>query len=203
MTDIRTPPSLKWLLDRRARLVGELEKLQKRHPKKLAAAEEVHRKAKEHLEQTKRQIALQKKRFRMRQKLLSADLDAIDNTLKQHEIRISSELIQPIASQDAYKFLPFGELTRTIFEYLKCAGENPLSTTDLTISIASSIDREISDKEFTALKHSVAHRLDHLRHQGKIIKSNNSKRNVEGLWKLPNDSNLPTPSWKCKLLNQG
>jgi len=98
----------------------------------------------------------------MRQKLLMADLEAIDNTLRQHEIQISTDIIQPIAPQDAHRLLPYGEMTRAIFEALKCAEEDSLSTTDLTIFIASSIDREISDREFVTLKHSVGHRLDAL-----------------------------------------
>ena len=31
MSDIRTPPSLKWLLDKRSRLLGEIERLQEEH----------------------------------------------------------------------------------------------------------------------------------------------------------------------------
>lgn len=185
MSEIRTPPSLKWLINRRARLAGELKKLQDTQAKELEAAENNYWEAKKEFEQAEKNLSLLKLRYERTYKALKTDLEAIDNTLSQHEIQISPELITPIIPQKAERIVPYGKITSAIFNCLKCANGDSVSTTDIAISILESFDRKLAHKEFMKLRKSVAKRLKNLCSDGKVVKTNKSQNSVEGRWRLP------------------
>lgn len=197
MSEIRTPPSLKWLLDRRARLAGEIEKLRKSYPENLAEAEKICEQGRKLLDQGTKKVASIEWMFNRKLEMLTADLTAIDHTLRLHEIQISPDLIPSIWPHGEH-FLPYGDLTRAIYDCLKSAEGVAQSTSNVAIYVASRIGREIPDGVFVELRYSVRHRLKKLCSQGKVIRTNTPQKGLEARWRLPDDGSLPTPLWKQK-----
>lgn len=197
MSEIRTPPSLKWLLDRRARLAGEIEKLRKSHPEKLAEANRMCEAGWGLLDQGIKLANSVEWKFNKQLEMLTADLEAIDHTLKQHEIQISTDLIPSIRPQSG-QLLPHGDLTRAIYDCLASEEGKAKSTSDVTVFVASLIDEVIPDKVFMELRYAVRHQLKKLCSRGKALRVNTPKKGVEARWRLPNDGSLPMPLWKQK-----
>ncbi len=92
----RIPPSLNWLIDKRARVSGEIEK------------------TKRSLKQAQLLIAELEE--------LEAKLKAIDTTLNLHDIQVDISLIKPITSSYYRLKIPYGELTKSILTCIKLYG---------------------------------------------------------------------------------
>lgn len=89
----KIPSSLKWLIDKRARLDAEITK-------------------------TRASLSYAKKLIEELSKL-EDDLAAIDRSLGLHEIKVQLEHIQPVRSHYVRVDLPRGELTRSILLCLR------------------------------------------------------------------------------------
>ncbi len=89
----RVPPSLKWLIDKRARLHGEIIKTQNSIAKAHQLIDEL--------------------------KKLNETLAAIDKTLELHEIKIDVINIQPIHTKYVRLDLPHGSITNAILTCLR------------------------------------------------------------------------------------
>jgi hypothetical protein len=106
----RIPSSLAWLIDKRARLVGKIQKASK-------IIDQAH------------ELAIE--RIKMRD-----DLAAIDRALEMHDIQIDAECIPPIAPRKHQRIrLSHGELTRVLLQFLRESGREPLSTDALTMML--------------------------------------------------------------------
>lgn len=155
----RIPPSLKWLIDKRARLDGEIKKTRESLQKAQLLIDEL--------------------------KQLECDLAAIDRTLGLHEIHVQTDDIPPIKSHYARINLPRGELTRSILLCLRLRGE-PVSTTEIATFIMVrhknlEIKNEMSRSE---LGESVRYRLKDLCRQGVVQRNHPLKGASEGMWSL-------------------
>ena len=95
----KIPSSLKWLIDKRARLDAEIQRTQK----SLASA----------------------KQLRGDLSKLEEDLAAIDRSLGLHDIQVRVENIKPVRSHYVRVNLPRGELTRSILLCLRLRDGNP------------------------------------------------------------------------------
>lgn len=89
---IRIPSSLHWLIDKRARLAGDIIKT-KRALKKV-----------QHLVN--------------RLSKLESELNTIDSTLRLHEIQIDVENIKPIREQVRLLAFPYGDVGKYVLEFL-------------------------------------------------------------------------------------
>ncbi|WP_212786543.1 hypothetical protein [Ferrigenium kumadai] len=203
MGKTRTPPSLNWLINKRARLLGEINKLQKSLPERLEKAQLEVAQAEIRLAQAKEQLAYEKTVEARIIQALHADLQAIDTTIGMHEILINPASIPPIRSHSTKRILPYGEITRCVFDCLKYAGGGPLSTLEIAAFIASNNDLELSGESFRTLGDCVRHRLKNLRAKGKVERVNETKGpNKEGLWALPRDVTQPVPAWQPKVTHR-
>ena len=95
---MRLQSSLKWLIDKRARLLGEINSLEKRLPYSQIELNRAIARVEIRLAQLKQQ------RIDTDDHLsyiagLRSDLNAIDGALKQHDVQISPESIRPIRPQ--------------------------------------------------------------------------------------------------------
>ncbi len=156
----RIPPSLKWLIDKRARLDGEIKKTRE---------------------------SLKNAQFLIDElKQLECDLAAIDRALGLHEIPVQLEDIMPIKSQYVRLNLPHGELTKSILLCLRLRGGGPVTTTEFaSFIIARHADLEIADEMSKAeLNKSVRYRLKNLCRQGLIERNHPLKGASEGVWSL-------------------
>ena len=89
MRTIKTPPSLKWLINKRARLHGELLALQKAQPKQLSLLNESVDLAASYLRLAKFNLFKLLESFKTIPALLK-EIEALDTVLGIHEVKINS-----------------------------------------------------------------------------------------------------------------
>lgn len=162
---IRIPPSLKWLIDKRARISGEINKTRKSLDKAHELINEMH-----DLEDT---------------------LSAIDMTLALHEIQIDKTLIRPINSHYIRLKIPHGGINYAVLACLKLYNEgSPVSKSTINnFVIAKYYDPDENSIPFKQIARSIHQSLNRLNADGKIIRFHNPKLNEEGLWKLADMDN--------------
>ena len=156
----RIPSSLKWLIDKRARLDAEIRKTER----SLAKAKDLIAELSQ----------------------LKANLEAVDLTLALHDIKIDVNLIEPVRSHYVRVNLPYGELTRSILMCLRLhADEGPVSTSDIVSFIAArNADLGAQPERRARLSASVHNRINNLVRQGMIKRHHSPKSNMDGLWSL-------------------
>lgn len=199
MSRIRTPPSLKWLIDKRARLLGEITKIELGHEERLDRAKKRLKVAEEELVGAQRQLHYERDIADKHIQALKADLQSIDRALGLHKIQINPEIIAPIRTQDEVRHLPYGEITRLIFDYLKVTNGEPATTTELAIFIASRENLNLTDREFQLFRRKVLHRLRNLHAEGKLERLQQVKGAIEKKWALLKDATLPMSTWRSKV----
>lgn len=156
----RTPSSLKWLVDKRARLVREISRREDE-------ARSVAR-------------AMEKSCDALRR-----DLAAIDRVLSLHEIAIDPNSIPPINSQRFGRGLPHNHLTKSIMKCLRLANGAWRSTSDVAIFVASTVDIDCGSLKFAEVRLSTRYRLKNLHAAGRVARRHEGRRNMENYWSLP------------------
>lgn len=175
MSHIRTPSSLKWLIDKRSRLLGEIAKYE---------SEDQVKKAQTELKQAQYRLTYEKS---IRPKLISvlqSELAAIDIALGLHEVQINPEAIPKTHTYDTPRKLPHGSMTRSIFEGLKLAGGHAMTTTDIAVFIAIKNGIDPTDSGFYDIRESVRYRLKNLESNGKVERASTGSRALDAKWKL-------------------
>lgn len=187
MSSVRTPSSLKWLIDKRARLLGEVNKLERSQTKNVEAAKKRVLKAENSLAQARQELVYAESSVPLIIEVLRSDLQAVDNTLALHEILINPDIIPPIRTQDAEKHSEHGAMTRAIFERLKLAGGQSVSTFEITDYVAIALDFKLTDKNYQDFRLKISWRLKNLCAQGKVRRLHQVKGAIVGRWILPDD----------------
>ncbi|WP_320201777.1 hypothetical protein RMR16_026640 (plasmid) [Agrobacterium sp. rho-13.3] len=163
----KLPSSLKWLVNRRARLAGEIQRT-------LRDASEATAKALD-LERTANQLKI--------------DLASMDRVLSMHEIELHPESIPDVGTHRQARLMPFAHLTRHTLSCLRKAKGGWCSTTEIMSYVAAQSTLDIGDDSYGLLRLSVRKRLRTLYAAGKVRRRHAAKSNVEGYWALP----LPGP----------
>lgn len=175
MSQIRTPPSLKWLIDKRSRLLGEIAKYEGTDQVKKAQAELKHAQYRLTYEKSIRPKIIS---------VLQSELEAIDIALGLHEVRIDPRIIPETRTYDVARKLPYGNMTRSIFECLKLADGRAMSTTDIAAFVAIKNGIDTSDRGFFDFRESIRCRLKNLQLDGKIERASIGNRALDARWKL-------------------
>jgi hypothetical protein len=183
---VRIPSSLKWLVNRHARLVTEI----KRSERQLLLREELHQQL---LWDNSRAVEastinLQCRKAHLNQ--LKADLNIIDSTLLIHDIPINPALIAPINTQTSARMFRYGNITSLIFSCLKYANCEYRSTSEITAFVVTHLERAISVEEQKFMRDAVGKRLRKLRADGKVMEVPQAKTIFDKRWKLSNWSSL-------------
>lgn len=181
----RTPPSLKWLINKRARLLGEISKIELRQQERIENAEQRLKAAEQELESARRFLHFECDVTSQHAQKLKENLQAIDATLGLHEIQIDPQIISPIRTQDTKRALPYGKVTRLIFEYLGVSNGAPITTTELAVFISTRENLNLDKNEFTEFKIKVGHRLRCLMRERKIVRLQREEGSIERKWILP------------------
>jgi len=158
---IRLPSSLKWLIDKRARLDAELKRT----------------------EQSARRAKALLKELSALQRLLKS----VDETLRLHEISVDVQNTQPIRS--AYKRLstPRGLLTSTIINALKASADGTLTTWEIVAAVMKQIPSlDNGNVDQYQLKQSIRYRLKRLRQRGVVTAHHRKGYAPVGIWSLKN-----------------
>src|SRR5574340_341251 len=129
----KIPSSLKWLIDKRARLAGEIRK-------------------------TRSALATAKQLIEELSKL-EDDLAAIDRSLGLHEIQIQVDYIQPVRSRYVRIKLPRGELTKSILLCLRLREGVPARMSE----IGAFIEARHGDLSATVGSRATLHKALHTR----------------------------------------
>lgn len=159
----RIPSSLNWLIDKRARIAGEIEKTRR----SLHKAQELI-KGLEGLE---------------------TKLKAIDTTLELHHIKIDISLVENIESRHLKLNIPHGELTKSILICLRIYGETtPVSKSRIVdFVIARHFDNNANETTYAQIADSVKYRLRGLYKEGKVTRHHSEISNDLGSWSLASD----------------
>ena len=159
----RTPSSLNWLINKRARLNGKILR------------------AKKALEEAQRLGAELSK--------LQADLEAIDRALGMHEVTVEPDNIRPISVQRSRVALPYGELTKTLLLYLRSNPGKPFSTDELAKMVIEKFpalqEKMQSVIEVRLLRESAGKRLKILAAEKVITRLTDLPGSVYAQWIIP------------------
>jgi len=156
----RIPPSLNWLIDKRARISGEIEKTRRSLKQAQSLIDELED--------------------------LETKLKAIDTTLQLHDIQVDIGLIKPITSNYYRLKIPHGELTRSILTCIKLYGtSSPVSkSTIVDFVIARHFDYDAEEIAKSQIRISIKNRLKCLCRDGIIERYHSPDSGKEGLWNI-------------------
>ena len=158
----RIPPSLSWLIKKRSYLLGELIDAEK----KLSA----------HIKQEEARI-----------KKIKANLRSLDGTIKLHEIKLDPTVIEPTRPTFKNKFLPHGGYTKLVFEVLRAAHPNPVSTEHIASRLVELVGDQVT---FARAIDIIRYRMKDLSRQGYLTSVHLDKSmrlSRPGLWTLNTD----------------
>jgi len=155
----RMPSSLKWLIDRRGRVDGEIKKIER----SLAKCQSLIR-------------DLEK---------LKATLDSVDRTLALHDIQVEPTDIPPIRSHELRLPLPHGELTKLILECLKANEGHPVTSDRISDYVAIRVFERYSELiPQEQLNLSIHNRLRGLYHAGVLSRHHDPSTSLRGIWSM-------------------
>ena len=98
MSKVVTPSSLKWLINQRARLMGDIERLQKTHSERIAMNRQQVVQAEDNLRRAKEMLSYEENVVTQKIQILNNNLTAIDIALGMHHIQINPDCIPAIRS---------------------------------------------------------------------------------------------------------
>lgn len=158
----KIPSSLKWLIDKRARLDAEIKKTQASLTSAKQLIDELSK--------------------------LEDDLAAIDRSLGLHEIKVEVEHIRPVRSHYVRVNLPRGELTRSILLCLRLREGLPAKMGEIVSFIeARHGDLSASVGSRAVFHRSVHNRLKALFREGRLKRHHDPCSSKEGVWSLVDD----------------
>jgi hypothetical protein len=191
---VKTPSVLKWMINRRAKLLGEIKKTEKRFDSRVLDIQQ-------ELNIIERRAPILRNRLdraqNLRPQILAAlrhDLAVIDSAMSQHEVMIDIDLIKPQKSQDNAYFLPPGSMSRLILKALREAGGETLCTTEVALFVAMEGKLEIDADDFVTFKIAIRSRMRALHTSGHLKRVEIGRHHVESRWRALKPSELaPSP----------
>lgn len=156
----RIPPSLNWLIDKRARISGEIEKTKK----SLKLLRELTKELKD----------------------IEAHLSSLDKAFELHEVQIDVSLITPIKSKYNRLKIPHGGINKAALTCLKLNCSSPSvpksKIVDFLISEYYKPNQEYIP--YAEIGQSVSQALNRLYAKGLIQRLHDPNSNGGGLWKI-------------------
>lgn len=178
----KTPSALKWMIDRRARLLGEIKKIEKRYgAREIELQKEIddlHAQMKIRQKKLARIQSVHSGQIELRQR----DLASIDNAMGQHQILVDTDLICPIRTQENAWLLPPGAMTRYILRALKEASGEVLTTNEVALFVAEEGRLEIHPDDFRSFKIAIRRRMRALHSAGLLRRIEIGSRTMDSRW---------------------
>ncbi len=190
MSQIRTPPSLAWLLKTRARLRGEIIKLETAEAARLR---QVGRKLEAIDARREDLLSTSHHAARTCEQLIAAlsrDLEAADQVLRLHEVQIDPDLIAPIQTHTRCAATEYGEMSRLILACLKHAQGIPQSTTQVANFVIEQIGSIGHAVDYSDFRYRVRKRLQRLAREGHVKRQHTHRTAVEGMWLAANSAGI-------------
>lgn len=182
------PQSLNWLIKRRARLSGELIRLEKEELARKALDKAYVAELKQKLAEAKKMIKTHASVHAELRKPILGDLAAIDLVLGQHEIKIDPNSIAPIKTYAKAPIAKHGRITKDAYAYLSGANGVPCTGTQIASYIAHSYGISFDTAEFEDLRKRTQQSLRHLGKKRRAKNVSGARGGREGLWVLVPDA---------------
>lgn len=186
MREIKTPPSLKWLIKKRARLHGELNALIESLPRQQKILEDNIRLVEKTLRTIDYSIRMQRESCKKIPEL-KKQIDALDIILGIHEVKIDISLIKPTPSltKGLKGQVPHGGLTKTILQCLSEAPNATKGTSEIATYIAVKYGLNADAHNLAELKRYTRKRLNALCRDNRVKRTHSLVTSEEGRWMLP------------------
>ena len=174
----KTPSSLKWLIVRRSRLSGMLEKLEPKH-------------------------AVLKEQFESidaRVNKLRQQLSALDQTFQLHEIQIDPTGLRPVVPHDNRRLVPHGQMSRHIRRIL-ANHEGWASIAEITLKILQRLDATADEKTYQYVHIAVRRRLRGMLREGQVQRIEGTRKgrcydgSNQSMWRLREPRSLTSASY--------
>jgi hypothetical protein len=163
---LKLPSSLNWLIKRRGRIDGSIQKIERYL--------DDHRRAFEKYQELTSELSF-----------LRETLGSIDTTLRLHKLQIDPKNIPAINGKNYLTDLPRGELTSLIFESVGMARGQPVSSKEIVDFIVE--HRKASNSQpmvRLSLSQQVTRRLNGLYQKGKLVRHHPQRTHRYGWWTL-------------------
>ncbi|NQD37789.1 hypothetical protein HPT27_12200 [Permianibacter sp. IMCC34836] len=154
----RTPPTLFWLLDKRARLSGKIAYIEDKLQTFAVLAEKAQR--------------------------LKKDLEVIDHTISLYEIPVDPTMVQPIKPILNSRLLAWGRMTRAIYMCLASDKEKAFKVLEIATFVIHNEGVEFSEVEFVEFRKAIRHRLRNLLRDGKVTRLNGREGLRDPYWQF-------------------
>lgn len=194
MRALPIPSSLKWLIDKRMRVSGEVEKSCEIEAARLieanSAIEKAHASYLQLVEENEQAAARHQKYL----DVMATTISATDLLLREHEIPIDPNELPTVRGHRNPAIADHNQLTSLIFESLREAQGQSRSTTEVALYVLEKLGLCHSDTFFPDFKYRVRKRLGHLVWESRLDRVHLPKTSVEGRWKLLRSNLPPTQS---------
>lgn len=162
----KIPPSLNWLIKKRARLAGEIRKTRKALSKVQSLVDKL--------------------------KSLEDDLDTIDKSLKLHTIQIDVNNIKPVRPKKPLLMFPRGDISKYVMRYLKLNGyERPVTKTEIVEYIIKIHDELYScPLPYVNFSDAVKQALVRNMRENRIVRCHHPITREVGLWMMAKPSHV-------------
>lgn len=182
----KTPSSLKWLINKRARILGHIKKIES-NPEDLLKAQHRLKEAIKEVNYAKNDLAFKKMVTPLIIDDLKNGLEVIDRALQMHEIQIPPSLIPSLRPHEGM-MLKYGVITKQIIKCLKYAGVGGLKTSQIVLYIKVEEDLELTHSEHLYFHRAVRKRLQALCVRNVVERLHCHSTTSEGSWRLKKQS---------------
>ncbi len=174
-------------MDRRARIAGDIQRLESEEEKRSAAAEERIYSLRKEMRKVTQDHRLDRAIHERTKQSLQLDLSALDLVIGQHEIHIDVKLIQPIQSHLTKRLTHWGDMSRAICECLRHANGKSCTPTFAAAYVMSRLNVQVPSAQLNDFRHAVRQRMNALGRKGLLIRIPTPGSNTEARWILNTD----------------
>ncbi len=190
-----TPSSLKWLINRHARIQGELKKLERAEAQRRSDAAESIAKLQMAVQMAQDSENVRQRAYERLCETHKSEIEAVELLLGRHEVPIDPSIIRPVRSQDNVSIVEYGTYTRLIYECLRLANGKPCTATQVAVHMTISLEWNLDKEMFAELRYQTRKRMNDLARERKISRAQNQVGSVEGRWCLnPDEIPLGRPT---------
>ncbi len=157
-----TPSSLKWLIDKQARLAGRLANAESKREVLRAQLDTL----KTDITELKRQISL------------------VQGAMTLHDIQINPSDLQPIRPHQG-RLMKGGRMSQIIMKTVASASERKASTPAILDAILGQLPYELTLDEHLRIQARVQVRLCQLVNEGRLVRRETGHRKMPRVWELP------------------
>ena len=115
---------------------------------------------------------------------MKAEIAALDLVIPMHEVKVDPNAIKGKRTKSK-AILPYGVITRGIFECLRLADGKPVTSLEIAIHIAKAQNMRLTKS--APLRNALRYRLQALGSANKLVRHHELETNEFGVWSLPKD----------------